>query len=30
MTNFSVDVQFIKMTVSGKANIQNRQNKKII
>jgi len=30
MMNFSVDVQFIKLAVSGKAKIQNRQNKKII
>lgn len=30
MVNFSIDVQFIKFIASGKAKIQNRQNKKII
>lgn len=30
MINFSVSVQHFKLTVSGKANIQNRQNKKMI
>ena len=30
MINFSVSVQYLKLTVLGKTNIQNRQNKKII
>lgn len=30
MINFSVSVQYLKLTISGKANIQNRQNKKLI